>query len=150
MAGDVFELFCHVLAELLKRAATITAAITWRQDFFLSLKMIGQRCAIVGALGRSLLISFGDCLLRRAGGSNFGIFLKIERQLIHGLGFAAKTGLAMSGQFFLQFLDLIGLRLDFGRHQLADSAQLSGVFGQGFERHAHEYFIPEQSAERNV
>ena len=40
---------------------------------------------------------------------------EIQRKLIHGLGFAAKTGLAMCRQFPLQLLDLIGLRLNLFR-----------------------------------
>jgi len=97
MAGDVFQLFRHVFAQRLERATAIVAAITRREDFFLSLEMIRQRCAIMGALAGSVLISirFRGCLLRLGGGGNFSIFLQIERQLVHGLGFAAKTGLAM-------------------------------------------------------
>ncbi|WP_231579648.1 hypothetical protein, partial [Pseudorhodobacter antarcticus] len=65
VAGDVFQFFCHLLTKLLECATAIAAGVTRRQDFFLTLKMIGQRCAIVGAFGRSPLIriSFGGCLL---------------------------------------------------------------------------------------
>jgi hypothetical protein len=60
------------------------------------------------------------------------------------------AGHRMSRQFLLQLLELIGLRLDFSRHQFADCAQLSGVFGQGFERRVHAYFISEQPSEWNT
>jgi hypothetical protein len=56
----------------------------------------------------------------------------------------------MCHKFLLQLLDLISLRLDFGCHQLADCAQLSGVFGQGFEGCAHSHFISGQPSERNA
>ena len=55
----------------------------------------------------------------------------------------------MSRQFPLQLLDLIGLRLDLCRHQLTDCAQLSRVFGQGFEGLAHGSFISVHSLKRN-
>ena len=109
MAGDVFQLFCHVFAELLERATAIAAGITRRQDFFLALKMIGQRRTIVDAPGGGIFVSVGRCLLRSRRRSNLGVFLQIKRQLIHSLGFAAKTGLAMCRQFLFQLLDLIGL-----------------------------------------
>lgn len=65
-----------------------------------------------GTFGSTVLISipFRGCFLRPGGGRNLGIFLQSECQLIHGLGLAAKTGLAMCRKFLLQLLDLIGLR----------------------------------------
>ena len=136
VAGDVLPLFRHVFAQRLERTTAIVAAITRREGFFQSLKMIRHRCAILGALAGSVLIRirFRGCLLRLGGGGNFNIFLQIERQLAHGLRFAAKTGIAMCRQFLLQLIDLIGLRFDFGRHQFTDYTQLDRVFGQGFKR----------------
>jgi len=64
MAGNIFQFLGDIFTQLLERATTSTAAIARRQDFFLTFQMIGQRCAIVGAFGRSLLISLrlGGCL----------------------------------------------------------------------------------------
>jgi len=151
VAGDIFQLFGDIFAELLERTTTVAAGVAGRQYLFLAFEVVRQRCAIVGALGRGDLIgiAFGRVLLRFAGCGNLGVFLKIESQLIHGLGFGAKTGFAMRGQLLLQLLYLIGLRLDLCRHQLTDSAQLSRVFRQGFEGRMHALFIPEQPAERN-
>ena len=97
MAGNVFQLPGHVFAELLERTAAIAAGITRRQDFFLAFKVIGQRRAIMGALGGKVFVGVGCWrrLFRLRGGSNFGVFLKIKCQLIHGLGFAAETDLAI-------------------------------------------------------
>jgi hypothetical protein len=71
MAGDVFQLLGDIFTQLLERTAASVAAIARRQDFFLSLKMIGQRCAIVAAFGGRFLISvrLGGCPLCLGGGS---------------------------------------------------------------------------------
>jgi hypothetical protein len=140
-----------IFAELLERTTTIAAGVAGRQYLFLAFKVVRPRGAIVGALdwGGFIHVVFGRRLLRIGGRFDLSVFLQIESQLIHGLGFGAETGLAMCGQFLLQLLDLIGLRLDLCRHHLADSAQFNGVVGQGFEGRMHAFFIPEQTAERN-
>ncbi len=80
MAGNVFQLFGHVLAELLERTVAIAAVITGREDF----KVIGQRAKIMGALGEGIFIALvlRYRTLRNARRSNLSIFLQIERQLM--------------------------------------------------------------------
>lgn len=108
MTRDIFQIFGDIFAELLKRAAAIAAGVAGREYLFLAFKVVRERCAIVGVL-RGDFITFNSCNLRIGGCFDLSVLLQIKRQLIHGLGFAAKTGLAMSCQFLLQLLDLIDL-----------------------------------------
>ena len=48
MAGDVFQLFCHLLTERLERTTAIAEGVTRRQDFFVLLKMIGEWASVFG------------------------------------------------------------------------------------------------------
>ena len=123
VARNIFQLFGDILAQLLEHTAAIAAGITGQEYLFLAFKVVGQRCAIVGAFGRGDLIgiAFGRSLLRLGGHLNLGVFLQIESQLFQTLRLGAETGLAMCCQFLLQLLDLVGLRLDLCRHKRTDS-----------------------------
>jgi len=126
VAGDVFQLFGDIFAELLELTTAIAAGVAGREYLFLALKVVRQRSAIVGALGWGGLIRFifGCCLLCLGGRFNLGVFLQIESQLIQTLGLGPETGFPMCRQFLLQLLDLVGLRLDVLTHLEDQSLQL--------------------------
>ena len=152
----VIQLLGHILAKLAQFAAAVAAGLAGRQDGLLALEVLGQRRAIVAAfalclvLFRRAILGGGVRSLILGGGLDLGVFLQIQGQLIGALGFGAKAGLAMAVQLGLQLLDLVAQGLDMLDHQLADSPQLGGVIGQGFEglRHGREYTATRGRPER--
>lgn len=136
--GDIFQLFCDILADLAQGTTAITAFLSGRQHVILSFQMIGQWLAAVLAFGRFAISLSGFALLCLSRDLDLCVFHQIKGQLIKALGFGAKPRLAMAMKFGLQLLILVGQRLHRSHQTLADGPQFGGVFRQGFKGVQHE------------
>ena len=101
VARHVIQLLGHILAKLTQLATAVATGLARRQNRLLALEVLGQGRTVVatlalvrvfflgwffGGIGRGLVLGRGFDL---------GVLLQVQRQLLRGLGFGAKAGLAM-------------------------------------------------------
>ena len=104
-AGDVFQLFRHILAKQLQLAAALPTGVARRQDFLIAGKMTGQGLTLGLAFWRRGPIRIGivwQGFLRGCG--NLLVFQR-QCQLIQSLRAGSEAMLAHPGQLVLELLD---------------------------------------------
>jgi len=124
-AGDIFELFGYILAQLLEPAATRRAGISRRDHGLKALQVIGQRAALWPAFfsGRCRRGLFGGFF----GSARDLCLFQRQLKLVKGLLPRPELMAAQAHQLMLQLLDQNVAVLELGRQRRHKTLQNSGV-----------------------
>ena len=124
-AGNIFELFGHILAKPLEPAATVGAGITRREHRLIALQVIGQR----SPLWLAFFVRRRRCILsdRRFSRQRDLFLFQRQLKLIEGLRPRPEPMAALADQLMLQLLDQKVAELELGRQRRHKTLQDSGV-----------------------
>nr|WP_230980534.1 hypothetical protein [Oryzicola mucosus] len=131
-AGNILQLFCHILAEAAKGSATAgTVLVAGGQFYLLARDVIGDRTALRLVL---LFLVRQAQLCSHLGDRDLGC-LERQLKLLDGLRRRAKAMASVTGELVAQLLYQHRLRLHFGQRH--EPPQFLGVVRQGFGHVQH-------------